>query len=492
VMAAIYLGLRLIDQKTAPLHAISITLVAVLIASPMSVADVGLWLTFGATAAIIAGAAVIPLPSAWWLRAVSTMCVASLSAEVALIPIVAFVFQRITIAGLVVNLAAIPSMAVAQIAAMVATAADVLNVELLARAAGWITYIGVRGLIDSARLVDMAPWLTWRVPAPNVVVIVGYYASLVAALMLTRWIKPAIAAATLMIWIVAAPPTLARTFGDGDLHVTMMDVGQGDSLFVTLPDGKTLMIDTGGVSIHGDFDIGDRVLGPTLRSRGVTHIDYLAITHGDPDHIGGALSVVRDFAPHEIWYGTYVNNHEPSMKLQSLALEKRTAWRWLQAGDRMDISGVELRVHHPGPVDWQRQKVRNDDSLVIELRYRNVSVLLTGDIGREVEHALLPTLDLLPIVVLKSAHHGSGTSSSDEFIHAINPRIILISCGRANPYGHPVPQVLARYRETQSQVFRTDLDGQIELTTNGLSVQVKTFSGRSLDYRAGTIGGPGA
>ena len=481
LMAGIYLGLRLIDQKTAPLHAISITLVAVLIASPLTVADVGLWLTFGATAAIVTAAMTLPMPAEKWLRAPATLCMASLAAEVVLIPIVAFVFQRITIAGLVVNLAAIPSMAVAQIAAMITAAADAMHLDAIARFSGWITYLGVRGLLDSARLVDLAPWLTWRVPAPHFVVIVAYYPCLLLALTLKRWVKPAVAAFALLMWIATAPPTLARTAGDGKLHVTSMDVGQGDSLLVTLPNGRTLLVDTGGVSLHGEFDIGDRVLGPALRARGIARLDYLAITHADPDHIGGALSIVRDFAPREIWYGTYVNNHEPSMKLQALAREKRAAWRWLQAGDRLDAGGVELRVHHPQPEDWQRQKVRNDDSLVIELRYRQVSVLLTGDIGRDVEQALVPTLELLPIVVLKSPHHGSGTSSSHEFVQALKPRVVLISCGRANAYGHPLPHVLARYAEARSAVFRTDLDGQIELITNGLSLQVTTFKGRRLD-----------
>ena len=114
-------------------------------------------------------------------------------------------------------------------------------------------------------------------------------------------------------------------------------------------------------------------------------------------------------------------------------------------------------MHHPPLPDWERQKVRNDDSLVIELRYGQVSMLLTGDIGREVEQALLPTLDLLPIVVLKSPHHGSGTSSSDEFIRAIRPQLVLIGAGRANPYGHPVPYVLDRYRAVGARVYRTDL-----------------------------------
>jgi competence protein ComEC len=147
----------------------------------------------------------------------------------------------------------------------------------------------------------------------------------------------------------------------------------------------------------------------------------------------------------------------------------------LQKGDRLDLGGVELRVHHPSLPDWERQKVRNDDSLVIELRYGQVSMLLTGDIGRDVEQALIPTLDLLPVVVLKSPHHGSGTSSTEELVSAIKPRVVVISCGRGNPYGHPVPYVLARYRSVGAEVYRTDRDGQINLTTNGESLTVRTF-----------------
>jgi competence protein ComEC len=167
------------------------------------------------------------------------------------------------------------------------------------------------------------------------------------------------------------------------------------------------------------------------------------------------------------------------MQLQSIAGLGRAAWRWLQAGDRIEMGGVELRVHHPAVADWQRQKVRNDDSLVIELRYGQVSMLLTGDIGGDVERALLPSLDLLPIVVLKSPHHGSGTSSSEGFIQKLRPRLVLISCGRANPYGHPVPYVMKRYEDAQSAVFRTDRDGQIEVETDGSNLVVKTFTGRN-------------
>ena len=481
LMAAIYLSLRILDQRTAPKHAMAITIAIILLASPLAIADVGLWLTFGATAAIVVGATRATLPSAVWLRAPAALLLASVCAEIVLVPVAAFVFQRVTVAGLVVNLAAVPAMAVVQVAAMITAAADTARLDTVAGVAGLITHLGVRILIDSAILVDAAPWLTWRVPSPPLWLMAAYYAALVTAVISTR-IGPRVRnaligiTAAMFVWIAVAPHTLARRFGDGRLHVTMIDVGQGDSMLVTLPNGRTLVVDTGGVSSRGGFDVGDRVIGPALRQRGIGRLDYLAVTHGDPDHIGGAESVARDFAPLEIWNGVFVNNHEPTMKLRAVAERRRSAWRSLQRGDRIDLGGVELRVHHPPLPDWERQKVRNDDSLVLELRYGQVSVLLTGDIGKEVEQSLIPSLDLLPTVILKSPHHGSGTSSSQEFIEAVKPDFVVIGVGRANPYGHPLPYVLKRYEDVGARVLRTDRDGQIDLVTDGETVVAAVFN----------------
>jgi len=130
--------------------------------------------------------------------------------------------------------------------------------------------------------------------------------------------------------------------------------------------------------------------------------------------------------------------------------------------------------------DWERRNVRNDDSVVLELRYGDVSVVLPGDISREVERDLADRIGPAPFRVLKAPHHGSASSSSDHFLDAIAPSIALVSCGRDNRFGHPAPAVLARYAARRLQIFRTDRDGEIDLSTDGHVVEVTTFTGRHL------------
>jgi competence protein ComEC len=507
LMASVYLAVRLIDQRTAAVNAIGLTGGALLLANPLSIVDVGFWLTFGATAALVAGASLTrvlspgtgtphpaPAPgtgtSSSPARRVAALAaavvVATMCVELALAPVGAMVFQRVTFAGLLLNLAALPAMTLVQIGAMVVAALDVLGAASAAAAAGWVVHAATVALTDSARLLDYAPWLAWRVPSPASVVTAAYYAALVVVVWQWRVSHgsrvtaraAAAVAAVLFLWIVIAPPARVRAAGDGRLHLTLIDVGQGDALLVTFPNGRALAVDTGGVNPRGEFDVGDRVIGPALRARGLLRLDYLAVTHGDPDHAGGARALVRDFTPGEVWWGTPVANHQPESALRAEAARVRAAWRTLQRGDRLEIGGVELRVHHPPPPDWERQKVRNDDSLVFEVRFGEVSMLLTGDIGREVEQELLPSLDLLPTVILKVPHHGSGTSSSTDFLDRVRPQVALIGVGRANPYGHPVPYVLERYHARGTRIFRTDLDGQISVSTDGREIQVSTYTAR--------------
>src|SRR5262249_451282 len=207
--------------------------------------------------------------------------------------------------------------------------------------------------------------------------------------------------------------------------------------FVVFPRGRSLLVDAGGLPSSSSFDIGDRVVAPVLRAAGIRRLDYLALTHGDPDHIGGAPSIVREFRPREVWPGIPVPRSEPLTLLRVAAQADGARWANVYAGAATAIDGVQVIAHHPPRADWERQKVRNDDSLVLELRWRDISILLTGDIGRVPERELARTLPPARLRVVKIPHHGSLTSSTPEFVDAAHPRVAIVSAGRNNHFGHP-------------------------------------------------------
>lgn len=484
-IAVIYLVVRLLDLRTPPTQALAIAATGMLLLDPLSVADVGFWLTFGASVAIVLGAGRVALPSARWLALPLSILAASIAVETVLLPIAALVFERVTVAGLGLNFVAIPSMSLVQVASMALVAGDVLGSGVLASSAAQLVQWGAEGLIESASLVDAARGVAWRVPAPPAGVTAAYYLSLACwwwwsartgrLALVVRWGRLAGRMALLWGVAIAISPQTLRAPRDGRLHLRFFDVGQGDATLVVFPDGRTLMVDAGGSG--NAFDVGDRVLGPALRAHGIRRLDYLAVTHGDPDHIGGAASLVRDFAPREIWMGVPVANHAPTEALREEARRVRAAWRTLRRGDAVEIGGAAIDVLHPPPPDWERQRVRNDDSLVLEIRFNDLAIVLAGDIGRAVEHELLSRLTHRPLTILKVPHHGSATSSSEAFLAALRPAFALVGVGRGNIYGHPVQAVMERYARIGARVLRTDLDGEIDISSDGYAIEVASFAG---------------
>src|SRR5262249_39051475 len=151
--------------------------------------------------------------------------------------------------------------------------------------------------------------------------------------------------------------------------------------------------------------------------------------------------------PRHVWEGIPVPRFEPLQALRAAAQGDGGAWSNVKAGERIRVDDVDVIVRHPDPPDWERQRGRNDDSIGLELRWREVSVLLTGDIGRAPETTLIRTLPDASIRIVKVPHHGSLTSSSPQFVRALAPKVAVVSAGRANHFGHPVPEVLQRYRD---------------------------------------------
>ena len=266
----------------------------------------------------------------------------------------------------------------------------------------------------------------------------------------------------------------------GGLRVTVFDVGQGDATLVQFPDRSILLVDTGGIPFgNSSFDVGARVLSPKLWALGIRRLDTILLTHGDPDHIGGARSIISDFTPAKVWEGTPVAHHVPLQQVLRVAREGGAHVERRQAGEDMLLGGARVRVLHPSLPDWERQRVRNDDSVVLELLYGHVAVLLLGDVGAGIERSILSRLTPARHRILKVAHHGSRTSTSRELLEHWRPQIAIISSGRGNTFGHPAPEVLQRLDAIGAAIYRTDLDGQVTIETDGTHVQVRTYVGKT-------------
>jgi competence protein ComEC len=266
----------------------------------------------------------------------------------------------------------------------------------------------------------------------------------------------------------------------GRLEVTTLDVGQGDSIFVGFPDGRTMLVDGGGLpgstfirGVRPGIDVGEEVVSPYLWSRGLKRLDVVALTHAHEDHLGGLFAVLRNFHVGELWVGHDVDSDAyRGLLVEARARGVRVVHR--VAGESANWDGVNIRVLWPANDD-PVHSATNDDSLVLRLDDGGESLLLAGDIERPVERAL--TADVAPLAsdFLKVPHHGSRTSSTQAFLDAVHPRFAAISVGEANPFGHPNQDVIDRICAEGAQVYRTDRNGAVTAMTDGRSIAISTF-----------------
>lgn len=392
------------------------------------------------------------------------------------LPMISY-FHRLSITGLSANVVVVPLLSL------------VVPLGFASIASGWQGFaLMTKLLLTWAERV--ASWHlqfepAWRIAVLPLSIALLFAVSLVAlsfTIRHSRRVQPAALLASLALFAVICLQPWKPDLHPGLLEVTAIDVNQGDSLLLVFPDGETMLVDAGGfpgaerLARKPQMDIGEDVVSPYLWSRGIRHLDYAALTHGHSDHMGGLGAILDNFHPRVLWTGA-----EPATAawqgIRRHAAQDHVRIAVLSgASPRISIGGAGIRVLAPTADYVPGDGPSNNDSLVLELTYGRRSVLLTGDAERSVEYDLLSSGQLGQVTLLKVGHHGSKTSSSEEFLDRVNPQFAFISDGYKNQFRHPNHDVLERFAEHHTAIFRTDQRGLLTFLTDGDHVQIGTFN----------------
>lgn len=417
-----------------------------------------------------------------FLRYVFGAVVVSASVQVVLLPLMIVYFHRLSLASLLLNIVVsvlLASLVAVAFAALLCAQVSVGLAAPLFKLAGAITWIMVHSVdpfssfaLASLRLPEYTGraaliYAAYYLPLLLLTVALSHWRPLalgrVRHCRLHRFVSPASVAQLLLAAVLILHP-FSSGRSDGKLRIDFLDVGQGDSALITMPDGTTLLVDGGGNPFETTRRIGETVVSEYLWWRGLTTIDYVLATHADADHIDGLNDVLRNFHVRSALVARKPNNDPEFSKFSATLAATNTHAELLQAGDIINFGDVEVSVLWP---IGGGELSTNNDSLVLLIKYGAHSILLTGDIEKAAERSLLASQPNLKADVVKVAHHGSKTSSTEAFVHATKPALAIISVGQHSMFGHPHAEVVQRWEANGATVMTTGERGTITITTDG-------------------------
>ncbi len=444
VLALAFWGRR----EPRPFSALVVALFVVLLLDPWAVLSAGFWLSFGAIGAILwvtLGRVALPDKLRGWITVQGAV-------TLALAPVLLLLFQQVSLISPLANAVAIPlvSWLITPLALL-----GVLVPQLWHLAAWLMDWLGM-GLTWASNL----PLAVMALPAP------AWWATGLALtgtlwLLLPRGFP--LRSLGMLLWLPLLFP-LQDAIAPERFRVEAIDVGQGTAVLIRTAN-HALLYDTG--ASFADSDSGERIIVPYLRASGIAELSGLIVSHDDNDHSGGMRSVLRDLPTGWLLHG---------LPAASPLLDGAPYARACVRGQRWNWDGVQFEILNPKPAAYAEQGRRdNDYSCVLRITGKRHSVLLTGDGERRTELELLESGLMATVDVLFAGHHGSRTSSIEEFVAATRPAWVVFTLGHRNRYGHPHPHVVKRFREIDARLLRSDVGGLIRLDFGEAGVEASQY-----------------
>lgn len=476
LMAVTMLLGGILRRRTDVFTSLALAAIIMFLQNPSTLFDIGFQLSFAATLSLV----IFYKPVSNVMKSMkvpSFLCdpaACTIAAQIGVLPITAIYFNKISTISLVSNLLVVPVTELITILGFIGSILGQLSLEL-GRLVGSVNMVLLTFVLLVTKVSAELPFAIVRVVTPPLTLVMIYYALIVYLLYFRLLMKIKLeritlyAAMTVMILMVAMTMWSRRPTG---LEVVFLDVGQGDAAFIRTATGRTVLIDGGGR--EGDPEdssgIGNRILIPFLLDYGVTKLDMVIGTHGHDDHIQGLFPVLEDLRVNRL---VLPEGGEGLEKLRERAEESKVEVIDCAAGDRIMLDReTSLEVLHPGRGYKSIKSPFNNSSLVLKLVYGNTSILLAGDVEKDVEAKLLADEADLKADVLKVSHHGSITSSTPEFLDQVAPSVAIISVGD-NKFGHPSGEVLDRLRQRGIRILRTDALGALVLKSDGRELKIR-------------------
>ena len=429
------------------------------------------------------------------------LLVITLALQLGMLPLMARDFHRVSLSAPLVNLLAVPMIGLLVPLGFLTLAIGLtlpVAAKLFAMPLVWCTSLLIRVVVWFAHF----PRWSYRIPGPPVWLVLLFFAAgllLACEARLKHSGQKHLMMRLCFVWALSALTIAIYPFSPdwakGKLELSVLDVGQGDSLFVVSPGGNTLLIDGGGAfsgypvrEENFGIDPGEDAVSPYLWSRGFQKLDVVALTHAHQDHLGGLQAVLENFHVGQLWIGREVSS--PALQqLEELARRRQIPIEHELRGESFKWDEVKGQFLWPETATENVvTEAKNDDSLVLKLGYRRTAFMLPGDAERLAEQQILAenSPNSLRSDVLKIGHHGGKNSTTQEFLAAVEPKIGIISVGEANSYGHPSPELLQRLETAGVRILRTDRDGAIHVLTDGQTVEIACYVACTETPRSGT------